>query len=84
MTSTHDSHVHLRPETSTSEPMNPNHALWERGDFTRIASTMRDSGEALVKELAITNGLEDMDLDAATELLRCPPRVSAPMRPGSS
>ena len=42
--------------------MNPNQALWERGDVTCIASTMRDSGEALVKELAITNGLEVMDL----------------------
>ena len=42
--------------------MNPNQALWERGDVTRIASTMRDSGEALVKELAITNGLEVLDL----------------------
>jgi cyclopropane fatty-acyl-phospholipid synthase-like methyltransferase len=42
--------------------MNPNQALWERGDFTRIASTMRDSREALVKELAITNGLEVLDL----------------------
>jgi ubiquinone/menaquinone biosynthesis C-methylase UbiE len=42
--------------------MNPNKALWERGDFTRIAAGMRDSGEALVKELAITNGLEVLDL----------------------
>src|SRR4051812_31680306 len=42
--------------------MNPNQALWERGDFTRIAATMRDSGEALVKELAITNGLDVLDL----------------------
>jgi SAM-dependent methyltransferase len=42
--------------------MNPNQALWERGDFTRIAATMRDSGEAIVKELAITNGLEVLDL----------------------
>ncbi len=42
--------------------MNPNQALWERGDFTRIAATMRQSGEALVKELAITNGLEVLDL----------------------
>ena len=42
--------------------MNPNQALWENGDFTRIAATMRDSGEALVKELAITNGLEVLDL----------------------
>jgi ubiquinone/menaquinone biosynthesis C-methylase UbiE len=42
--------------------MNPNKALWEKGDFTRIAASMRDSGEALVKELAITNGLDVLDL----------------------
>ena len=42
--------------------MNPNKALWEKGDFTRIAATMRDSGEALVKELGITNGLSVLDL----------------------
>jgi SAM-dependent methyltransferase len=42
--------------------MNPNKALWEKGDFTRIAATMRDSGEALVKELGITNGLKVLDL----------------------
>ncbi len=42
--------------------MNPNQALWERGDFTRIAKSMRESGEALVKELGITDGLEVLDL----------------------
>src|SRR4030095_4760634 len=42
--------------------MNPNKALWEKGDFTRIAASMRESGEALVKELGITNGLEVLDL----------------------
>jgi SAM-dependent methyltransferase len=42
--------------------MNPNKALWEKGDFTRIAESMRDSGEALVKELEIVNGLEVLDL----------------------
>ena len=42
--------------------MNPNKALWEKGDFTRIAESMRESGEALVKELGITNGLEVLDL----------------------
>ena len=31
---------------------NPNKALWEKGDFTRIARTMRDSGEALVDRSA--------------------------------
>ena len=42
--------------------MNPNKALWEKGDFTRIAETMRESGEALVKDLAITSGLDVLDL----------------------
>jgi SAM-dependent methyltransferase len=42
--------------------MNPNKALWEKGDFTRIAASMRDSGDALVKDLAITNGLKVLDL----------------------
>ena len=42
--------------------MNPNKALWEKGDFTRIAATMRESGEALVKELGITPGLKVLDL----------------------
>jgi len=42
--------------------MNPNQALWEKGDFTRIAESMRESGEALVKDFAITNGLKILDL----------------------
>jgi len=41
---------------------NANQELWEQGDFTRIAATMRDSGEALVKELGITNGMRVLDL----------------------
>jgi SAM-dependent methyltransferase len=43
-------------------PMNPNKALWEKGDFTRIAESMRESGEALVKGLGIKNGLKVLDL----------------------
>jgi ubiquinone/menaquinone biosynthesis C-methylase UbiE len=43
-------------------PANPNKALWEKGDFTRIAETMRESGEALVQRLGITNGLKVLDL----------------------
>ena len=27
------------------QTMNPNKALWEKGDFTRIAATMRTSGD---------------------------------------
>ena len=41
---------------------NPNRALWEKGDFTRIAESMRESGEALVKGLGITPGLKVLDL----------------------
>src|SRR5204862_7094703 len=43
-------------------PMNPNKALWEKGDFRRIAATMRESGEALVQRLGITKGLKVLDL----------------------
>jgi SAM-dependent methyltransferase len=42
--------------------LNPNKALWEKGDFTRIADTMRASGEALVERLGITNGIKLLDL----------------------
>lgn len=42
--------------------MNPNKILWEKGDFTRIAESMRESGEALVARLAITKGMEILDL----------------------
>jgi ubiquinone/menaquinone biosynthesis C-methylase UbiE len=42
--------------------MNPNKALWEKGDFTRIAASMRESGEALVNTLGITPGMKVLDL----------------------
>jgi ubiquinone/menaquinone biosynthesis C-methylase UbiE len=42
--------------------MNANKALWEKGDFTRIAQSMRESGEEFVKKLGITNGLKVLDL----------------------
>jgi 2-polyprenyl-3-methyl-5-hydroxy-6-metoxy-1,4-benzoquinol methylase len=42
--------------------MNPNKALWEKGNFTRISASMRDSGEAFVKNLGITKGLKVLDL----------------------
>ncbi len=42
--------------------MNPNKALWEKGDFTRIAESMRESGAALVAQLGITQGLTVLDL----------------------
>jgi SAM-dependent methyltransferase len=42
--------------------MNPNKALWEKGDFTRIAESMRESGEELVRKLGVTKGLKVLDL----------------------
>jgi SAM-dependent methyltransferase len=42
--------------------INPNKALWEKGDFTRIAASMRESGEDLVKRIGITKGLKVLDL----------------------
>src|SRR5438105_7175187 len=43
-------------------PMNPNKALWEKGDFTRIAETMRESGHTLVERLGMTKGMKVLDL----------------------
>ena len=42
--------------------MNPNKALWEKGDFTRLAETMRESGEALVAKLGVTKDLNILEL----------------------
>ena len=42
--------------------MNPNQALWEMGDFTRIAASMRESGEAVVQGLGPISGLKVLDL----------------------
>ncbi|HEY0164111.1 MAG TPA: class I SAM-dependent methyltransferase, partial [Sphingomicrobium sp.] len=42
--------------------MNPNKALWEKGDFTRLAATMRESGDELVESLGVRDGMEVLDL----------------------
>ena len=42
--------------------MNPNQALWEKGDFTRIAASMRESGEDLVQRIGISPGQKVLDL----------------------
>lgn len=47
---------------TTTTGGNPNKALWEKGDFTRIAQTMRESGEALVAQLGITKQMHVLDL----------------------
>ena len=41
---------------------NPNQALWEKGDFTQIAATMRESGEAFVKSIGIKPPLRVVDI----------------------
>jgi SAM-dependent methyltransferase len=56
LTSTHSSMPTPAPAPS------PNQALWEKGDFTRIAATMRESGEALVRSLGITPGMKVLDV----------------------
>jgi ubiquinone/menaquinone biosynthesis C-methylase UbiE len=42
--------------------MNPNKALWEKGDFTQIAAFMRQSGEAFVQSLGVAPPLRVLDL----------------------
>jgi ubiquinone/menaquinone biosynthesis C-methylase UbiE len=42
--------------------MNPNKALWEKGDFTKLAALMRDSGEALVRSIGVDPSLKVLDL----------------------
>jgi SAM-dependent methyltransferase len=46
----------------TLTTLNPNKALWEKGDFTRIAAAMRESGDALVADLGIRPGFDVLDL----------------------
>ena len=48
--------------TDTAIAPNPNKALWEKGDFTRIAETMRQSGEELVATLGAGPGMDVLDL----------------------
>jgi ubiquinone/menaquinone biosynthesis C-methylase UbiE len=47
---------------SDTTVLNPNKALWEKGDFTRIAAAMRESGEALVAKLGVTPAMKVLDL----------------------
>jgi SAM-dependent methyltransferase len=46
----------------STQAVNPNKALWEKGDFTCIAETMRESGDALVRQLGVTAGMKVLDL----------------------
>src|SRR5205814_8240316 len=51
-----------KPSQQPQLKMNPNKTLWEKGDFTRIAETMRESGHALVQRLGINKGMKILDL----------------------
>src|SRR5262245_9382179 len=42
--------------------MNPNKALWEKGDFTEIAAFMRESGEAVAASLGVRSSMKVLDL----------------------
>lgn len=55
-----DEYLYLLKTKSTT--MNPNKALWEKGDFTKLAETMRESGTELVSRLGIKPGMDVLDL----------------------
>ena len=57
-----NSHIYLILDIQKTTSMNPNKALWEKGDFTRIAQSMRESGSSLVAQLGITKGMNVLDL----------------------
>jgi len=61
--------------------MNANKALWEKGDFTRIAESMRESGEELVNTSGITDGLDVLDLGSGDGTTALPAATRARMRP---
>jgi SAM-dependent methyltransferase len=48
--------------STTDQPVNANKALWEKGDFTRIAAAMRECGDALVESIGVTSDMDVLDL----------------------
>ncbi|HTF21648.1 MAG TPA: class I SAM-dependent methyltransferase [Chryseolinea sp.] len=52
----------MQTESIVSKAVNANQALWEKGDFTRLAQTMRESGASLVNQLGLTKGIHVLDL----------------------
>ena len=57
---------------SNVQSSNPNKVLWEKGDFTRIAQTMRESGEELVLSLGIKPGTLVLDLGCGDGMTAIP------------
>ena len=64
--------------------MNPNKALWEKGDFTEIAAFMRESGESVVKSLEVRPPVRALDLGLETGLRRCRWHCWGRRSPGST
>ena len=54
----------MNESTTLQQPatVNPNKALWEKGDFTRLAETMRESGTELIEKIGVTPGMKVLDL----------------------
>jgi ubiquinone/menaquinone biosynthesis C-methylase UbiE len=52
----------MNTSTAVLNPTNPNKALWEKGDFTRLAANMRESGEALVERIGVKPAMKVLDL----------------------
>jgi SAM-dependent methyltransferase len=54
----------LAPSTheTPADATNANKALWEKGNFTRLAATMRESGDELIESLGISPDLHILDL----------------------
>ena len=51
-----------KQEGITGVAVNPNKALWEKGDFTQLAANMRESGTELVATFGIKKGMDVLDL----------------------
>ena len=50
------------PSVDKETTLNPNKALWEKGDFTKISALMRRSGEDLVRSLPLSMPTRALDL----------------------
>ena len=74
----------MNANQASREQMNPNQVLWEKGDFTRIAGSMRESGEALVNSLGITKGMKVLDLGCGDGTTATDPGGTGPSLPGFS
>lgn len=55
-------HSASAPTISPAAAINPNRALWEKGDFTRLAATMRESGDEVIDRLGVGPGMDVLDL----------------------